>query len=37
MPGDGHEGCLEEMLFGNPAMHHMAKYLERLGLVKGEK
>ncbi|KAL2063124.1 hypothetical protein VTL71DRAFT_6196 [Oculimacula yallundae] len=34
VPTQGAQGALEEMLFANPAMHHMLKYLERLGLVQ---
>jgi hypothetical protein len=32
-PKEGGQGAIEEMLFANPAMHHMLKYLERLRLV----
>ncbi|KAF1962259.1 alpha/beta-hydrolase [Byssothecium circinans] len=36
-PKEGSQGALEEMLFANPAMHHMLKYLERLGLVENKR
>jgi hypothetical protein len=31
------QGALEEMLFANPSMHHMLKYLERLGHVENKR
>jgi hypothetical protein len=36
-PKRGSQGALEEMLFANPAMHHMLKYLERLDLVENQR
>lgn len=36
VPQDGEDGCLEKMLFGNPKMHPMREYLERLGLAHGK-
>jgi len=35
-PKEGSQGALEEMLFANFAMHHMLKYLERLGLIENK-
>jgi Lipase (class 3) len=32
VPEDGNEGSLQSMLFGNPRMHRMLTYLERLGI-----
>lgn len=37
VPKEGSRCALEDMLFANPAMHHMLKYLERLDLVEGKK
>ena len=37
VPRDGQDGCLEKMLFGNPKMHPMREYLERLGLAHGKE
>jgi hypothetical protein len=36
-PKEGSQGALEEMLFANPTMHHMLKYLERLKLVENKR
>lgn len=36
-PKEGSQGALEDMLFANFAMHHMLKYLERLGVVENNR
>jgi hypothetical protein len=34
VPEDENEGSLQSMLFGNPRMHRMLTYLERLGICQ---